>query len=312
MTHSSWGPGWPDCQTSKINRNFYVDTVFGRVTFPGGVRKEINELVSRLVKETARRGYRFGVPGNPSYGCWGYNCRAIRGSDRPSNHSWGLAVDINAPTNPMGSTLITDMPGWMPDLWNAYGFRWGGDYISRPDAMHYEFMGSVSDAARFTETARKNHLGEIRTLIPPPTVTGDPMATFFFRADGKETRLYDSGVIVDLPPSGSVRDEFVSALDAAHIHATGKKIFRRDVSPATWVVINNSGQSKQDDAPGFVAQVETGEKFFVTNERDSKISEKANPDEFSAVVWVLVSRGFDMSPQRMNSAQLEDIPELSA
>lgn len=169
MAHPSWGSGWPNCQYNNIDRSFYVDIPkWGRVSFPGGVRKEIRELVRRLVLETHNRGYRFGTRANPSYGCWGFACRAIRGSTSPSNHSWGLAVDINAPTNPMGPVLITDMPGWMPDLWNAYGFRWGGDYRTRPDAMHYEFMGSIADASRHTAIAIKNQLGEIRKPKPPP------------------------------------------------------------------------------------------------------------------------------------------------
>ncbi len=171
MAHSSWGPGWPNCQHSKINKNFYADTKNGRTYFPGGVRNEICDLVNRLCKETVNRGYRLGTRDNPSYGCWGFSCRPIRGSSSPSNHSWGLAVDINAPTNPMGPVLITDMPGWMPDLWNAYGFKWGGDYKTRPDAMHYEFMGSVADAARLTQVARDKRLGEgAKPPVPkPPT-----------------------------------------------------------------------------------------------------------------------------------------------
>jgi hypothetical protein len=173
VAHSSWGPGWPNCQVGKINRNFSVDTRWGIVKFPGGVREELCELIERLVKETSNRGYRFGIPGNASYGCWGYLCRAIRGRDVPSEHSWGNCVDINAPKNPMGATLITDMPSWMPDLWNAYGFRWGGDYRTRPDAMHYEFMGTVEDAKRMTELARRNRLGEDRRV----TIPGRPVPT---------------------------------------------------------------------------------------------------------------------------------------
>ena len=173
MAHPSWGSGWPNCQTSKIDTRFGVDTTYGRTRFPGGVRVEIAELVTRLVKETDMRGYRFGRPNDASYGCWGFACRPIRGSNSPSNHSWGLAVDINAPTNPMGSTLITDMPGWMPDLWNAYGFRWGGDYKNRPDAMHYEFLGTVADAQRLTGVARTNKLGEPRG-VPPKPVPPEP------------------------------------------------------------------------------------------------------------------------------------------
>lgn len=167
MAHKSWGSGWPACQFNVINRTFQVKHRFGTTRFPGGIHVEIEELVERLVKETANRGYRFGTPEDPSYGCWGFACRAIAGTSTPSNHSWGLAVDINAPKNPRAKTLKTDMPSWMPDLWNAYMFRWGGDYKKNPDAMHYEFVGSRSDARRMLTLARQRRLGELRDR--PPT-----------------------------------------------------------------------------------------------------------------------------------------------
>lgn len=164
MAHSSWGPGWPNCQPSKINAGFVVSGT----KFPGGVRIELVDLVGMLVQETKNRGYRFGNSSDPSYGCWGYSCRQISGTNTPSNHSWGLAVDINAPSNPYTSPLVTDMPGWMPDLWNAYGFRWGGDYSGSKDAMHYEFMGSVADAANETNRARAAGLGGGGSTPTPP------------------------------------------------------------------------------------------------------------------------------------------------
>lgn len=158
-----WGPGWPNCQSSKMTQ---IDV--GGTKFPGGVRTEIAELVTRLVQETKNRGYIFGKSGDPNYGCWGYMCRAIRGTSRPSNHSWGLAVDINAPTNPhKAPPLVTDMPSWMPDLWSQYGFRWGGTY-SRPDAMHYEFMGTPADATNYINKARSVNLGGAPAPKPPP------------------------------------------------------------------------------------------------------------------------------------------------
>lgn len=112
------------------------------------VRDEVKVLIALLCDETERRGYNL-VPG----WCWGYACRKIRGSSSWSNHAWGLAVDLNAPTNPMTSTLKTDMPGWMPELWNSYGFRWGGDYAGRKDAMHYEFLGTPTEALEMTQKA---------------------------------------------------------------------------------------------------------------------------------------------------------------
>jgi D-alanyl-D-alanine carboxypeptidase/Putative peptidoglycan binding domain len=88
--------------------------------------------------------------------CWGYAPRRIRPSagkteaEMPwSNHAWGLAVDINAPANPMGSTLVTDMSPGAVAAFTDLGFRWGGTFQSRPDAMHFEYMGTPQ-AARAT------------------------------------------------------------------------------------------------------------------------------------------------------------------
>ena len=180
MAHSSWGPGWPNCQPSKIDSSFSVDGT----KFPGGMRYELVDLTTMLVRETKARGYRFGTSSDPSYGCWGYSCRAISGSNNPSNHSWGLAVDINAPSNPYTSPLVTDMPGWMPDLWNAYGFRWGGDYSGSKDAMHYEFMESVSAAASYTEKARAAGLGGGSAPTPTPEPEIDMSSTATVLIDG--------------------------------------------------------------------------------------------------------------------------------
>ena len=184
-----WGPGWPDCSTEKWVPLEIVDQRgrrirmrphrlqpdrsaaggfrFEEVGFPGGVRHEIAELVTILLLECDRRGYDFMDPG-----CWGAACRDIKRPDgtttgTPSNHSWALALDINAPRNPNTTgPLVTDMPRWMPDLWNEFGFRWGGDYRryggSTVDAMHYEFAGTPADAKRLTEKARRE-LGDDMT-----------------------------------------------------------------------------------------------------------------------------------------------------
>lgn len=166
-----WGSGWPDAQPAKMQ-----DITWSNGVSPaGGVRREIAELVTLLGNETIRRGYK------PHAGwCWGYSNRPIAGTTVASNHSWGLAVDINAPTNPRTANLVTDMPSWMPDLWNKYGFRWGGDYPSPilKDAMHYEFMGDPSQAAVATFEARRD-LAPPTVVLPPgpdlPFADGDTM-----------------------------------------------------------------------------------------------------------------------------------------
>lgn len=158
-----WGSGWPHCQTEDIIplilngvtfRSHDYDPVrgFHSTSFSGGIHKGVHELATLLLLATVERGYKL-----HDGWCWGYACRAIKGLLPPvaSNHSWGLALDINAPLNPMGDQLITDMPIWMPDLWNDYGWRWGGDYDGRKDAMHYEFMGTPNDSKELTVKAGK-------------------------------------------------------------------------------------------------------------------------------------------------------------
>jgi len=157
---SGWGGGWPNCQRDELATIRRDDGL--RIP----VRREIAELVALLMAEAERRGYDIRPEAT-----WGFACRPIRGSTtRPSNHSWGLAVDINADENPRRDTLVSDMPSWMPALWWDFGFFWGGWYNKLPDAMHYEFVGTPEDAARLTERART----ELGALVDAQVGTTPP------------------------------------------------------------------------------------------------------------------------------------------
>jgi D-alanyl-D-alanine carboxypeptidase/Putative peptidoglycan binding domain len=129
-----WGPGCPECQRSKL-----AAVTRGGVTVY--VRREIAPLVATLLDATEKR-YGYDVKAGQT---WGFSCRAIRGTDVPSNHSWGLAVDINSLANPMGSTFRSDIPPGVVSMWWAAGFYWGGWYQRRPDAMHFEYVRRPSD-----------------------------------------------------------------------------------------------------------------------------------------------------------------------
>lgn len=64
-------------------------------------------------------------------GCW--NPRVIAGTDQPSRHAWGAAVDLLPfPTDPdVVAELVAVMERW--------GFTWGGRWVS-PDAVHFEYV----------------------------------------------------------------------------------------------------------------------------------------------------------------------------
>jgi hypothetical protein len=131
-----WGPGWPDCQGSKM-----VTIHAGGIKL--SVRREVAPIFKGFCDELVQRGYPLGAVADD----WGFACRQIRGSDKASNHSWGLAVDLNSTENPMGSKLVTDFPAWAVEMGEKkYGLHWGGRYKSRPDAMHWEWLGTPDEA----------------------------------------------------------------------------------------------------------------------------------------------------------------------
>jgi hypothetical protein len=144
-----WGEGWPRDRRAEM-------VIAGTGNVQVLVHRDIAPLVSWLMLETERRGYRL-----RRGECWGFANRPITGTRRPSNHSWGLAVDLNAPSNPMFDELITDMPAWMPALWKAWGFGWGGDWQGTKDPMHYEFMGSPDTARTLIDRlANGDHMAD--------------------------------------------------------------------------------------------------------------------------------------------------------
>lgn len=113
-------------------------------------------LLSWLV---AHRGRPLDKTGN-----WGGSIRPIRGReaqayagvlDAWSNHSGLCAIDIEAPRNPLGAYGRGDFPPGWEDECHRWGCAWGastrdgGDYVSRPDRMHIEFIGTYEQALAY-------------------------------------------------------------------------------------------------------------------------------------------------------------------
>jgi hypothetical protein len=149
-----WGwPGAPNSAEDKAYRASHIVAleVQGVNLY---VRKEVARLfkgfIDELCRTKGRNGRLYRLDVNPDD--WGYANRDVRG--RPgvkSNHAWGLAVDLNSATNPMteDGRTHTDLPSNVGTLASKWGLRWGGDYDGdRRDPMHFEFMGTPSDASR--------------------------------------------------------------------------------------------------------------------------------------------------------------------
>lgn len=68
-----------------------------------------------------------------------YAARPIRGAlSHPSTHSWGIAIDLEPATNPLGAVRGT-MDAQIVLIFEEFGFFWGGRFKSRKDWMHFQF-----------------------------------------------------------------------------------------------------------------------------------------------------------------------------
>ncbi len=101
-----------------------------------GIRchKLIAPLLEAVFADVLAKGLRSSVK---TYG-GGYVWRMKRNATKPSTHSWGIAIDLNARTNPMGAA--GDMDPGLVALFEGYGFVWGGRWSGRSkDPMHFQY-----------------------------------------------------------------------------------------------------------------------------------------------------------------------------
>lgn len=145
----------------------------------------------------------------------GFNYRNIRGSDKLSQHAFGNAIDINAATNPLGSTS-TDMPSNISAMARNRGLVWGGDWKSRPDPMHFEWDGTP-----VTTVGSPAADGfEMPSMAPPaqqPTMiaNANPKEPNKAEASGKADTIKIAGYDVSRSGLESLLDGFDKAASSA-------------------------------------------------------------------------------------------------
>jgi hypothetical protein len=101
---------------------------------------------------------------------WGWAARPIRGSSVISNHASGTAIDLNAVRNPLGRRggfkyLINGKTAeWRIRYRLRVHYkgciRWGGDYISRADEMHFEIVAPRAKVKRVATRLRNTKRGK--------------------------------------------------------------------------------------------------------------------------------------------------------
>ncbi|WP_343061523.1 M15 family metallopeptidase [Nocardioides luti] len=90
------------------------------------------QLIAAL-NEVEARGLTDKIHPGEYAGC--YYPRFIAGTTSLSNHSFGLALDLNTPGNQRGT--VGEMDRGVVDIFKKWGFAWGGDW-HYTDPMHFE------------------------------------------------------------------------------------------------------------------------------------------------------------------------------
>jgi peptidoglycan hydrolase-like protein with peptidoglycan-binding domain len=125
-------------------------------------------LFEGFVRDIVAGGYQIKDIGGYVFRCTSNSRKDCQGLTRSSlsNHSWGMAVDINVGANPelryanCQVPLTTDFPQWVVQTAEKWGLYWGGYGWGRGcasasdtstgiirDVMHFEFRGTPAQAA---------------------------------------------------------------------------------------------------------------------------------------------------------------------
>ncbi|WP_139979763.1 M15 family metallopeptidase [Nocardioides litoris] len=114
-----------------VSSHIVTETVpiLGSVT----CNKYLMPQLKAALAEVVTRGLEAEIDPDQYAGC--YYPRYIAGSTTLSNHSFGLALDLNTPGNQRGT--VGEMNREVVSIFKYWGFAWGGDW-GFTDPMHFE------------------------------------------------------------------------------------------------------------------------------------------------------------------------------
>lgn len=117
------------CDESSMSS---VNFLGSRVTVQENLIPSLERIDSAWKRKGGQQFYRVTSVG-------GYACRKIANSGKMSNHSYGIAIDINPVQNPHTKDGVchTNMPAEFVRLFTSEGWGWGCNWNSSKDAMHY-------------------------------------------------------------------------------------------------------------------------------------------------------------------------------
>jgi hypothetical protein len=128
----------PDSAWAAANIRTEVVPILGSVT----CHKDLFPQLRAALLEVQQRGLADEIHPDEYAGC--YYPRFIAGTTTLSNHSFGLALDLNVPGNGRGTVGQIDRD--VVAIFKTWGFAWGGDW-RYTDPMHFE-MGAILTTPR--------------------------------------------------------------------------------------------------------------------------------------------------------------------
>lgn len=155
------GQGSESLNAPRINRDWLLQNVarspeqvekfMVNINFLG-VNMRVNKLIAPYLAEAESRVRSAGLNIHlKQEQCSCQNWRPIRGGTELSNHSWGVAVDLNSIDNPWqphlngsnhGGKMVSNWPPEFVSIMKDVGFRWGGEWSGRADPMHFEMAAN--------------------------------------------------------------------------------------------------------------------------------------------------------------------------
>ena len=137
ITYTVLGGGRIAPDPAWVRTNIRTETVpiLGRVTCHRAVLPQLRAALG----EIAASGLASTIHPDEYAGC--YYPRFIAGTTSLSLHSFGIALDLNTPTNQRGTA--GDMDRRVVAIFKKWGFAWGGDW-RYTDPMHFEMNAVVT------------------------------------------------------------------------------------------------------------------------------------------------------------------------